>query len=389
MLKGLYIHIPYCLQRCSYCDFSTVLKDHPITPDIYVSLLKKEIQLKLPHFKTSSLTSIYFGGGTPSLLQAHQISDILSYIKSHIQLNKDCEITIEINPGTYKKRDYKALMKSGINRFSVGVQTFDDKKLKYVKRKHTSSDSQITLGLLQQLDVHFTCDILFGLPHQTLQHVFSDIQHILSYNPSHISAYCLTVDKSHFLNKLRPSESLEIKMYKLIWNILKDKGFKQYEISNYAKKGCESRHNLLYWTDKSYLGIGMSAHSYLQTAPWGIRFWNPPSLVKYKDFINNTNKLDSPYAHLPHKNIEHLKLHQKLTDFFHTRLRLMNGFSEDELLKFPSKYKKILTDRLNTLKSSYYLQHREGRWSLSERGKLTPNFVFQELTFLTEDLSKS
>lgn len=386
MLKGLYIHIPYCLQRCSYCDFSTVLSHHPITPDVYINLLKKEIQLKLPLFQNSSLSSIYFGGGTPSLFSPYQISEILMHIKSYIQLDKDCEITIEINPGTYKEKDYENLMKNDVNRFSVGVQTFDNQTLQYVKRKHTSYDSHTTLDILQKLNANFTCDLLFGLPHQTPNDISSDLQKILNYKPSHMSAYCLTVDESHFLNKLRPPEHIEIKMYKLIWDTLKSYDFEHYEISNYAKDGYQSQHNLLYWTDKTYLGIGMSAHSYLHASPWGIRFWNPRSLVEYKNFIEKVTQLDSPYDYLPGQNIEHLHLYQKLTDFFHTRLRLLSGFSQSELFQFPSEYKETLINKLKALRSSCHLQHAEGRWSLSEKGRLVPNFVFQELTFLADDL---
>jgi oxygen-independent coproporphyrinogen-3 oxidase len=284
---GIYIHIPYCLQICSYCDFAKYEVGKIPDQDHYTQLLLTEIRQKHHLVPKTSLTSIYFGGGTPSLLTEKQFELILSEINQHFSSAAEVtpEITIEINPGNIDEVKLVKLLELGVNRFSVGSQTFDDKLLKDIGRKHSSKETADTLKLLNKYNVNFTMDLLFALPKQTLENLKKDIEESLKFSPKHVSTYYLNVPDKHDLSKNRPTDDIQVKMFELIETTLENHSLHRYEISNYAKPGFESKHNLLYWTDRPYWGIGLSSHSFLEQekTDWGMRFWNPKSYEGYEN----------------------------------------------------------------------------------------------------------
>jgi len=270
---GIYVHIPFCLQHCHYCDFATVTRNDHNEKETYVNYLGKEIQFHSKFVSHRGLSSLYFGGGTPSLLSPKMFEKIFFYLeKAGFIITPQTEVTMEINPGTLSKEQIGDLVDLGFNRFSLGVQSFNDDFLKSCGRRHSSSETRSTLEHLKYKDVLINMDFLFLLPKQNLKNLQEDLKEFLEWNPQHISPYGLDVPSHHSLAKIQPSEPIQTRMYKFLWGELEDNGFQQYEISNFCRNNYKSVHNRLYWNDFSYWGIGLGAHSYFNNDSWGYRF---------------------------------------------------------------------------------------------------------------------
>lgn len=386
--QGIYVHIPYCLQKCHYCDFPTVLIKNGPDMDIYCQNLIDELSLKL--LPTAPLSSIYFGGGTPSLFGYKRIEKILTAIKDlGYPISPTTEITYEINPGTIDKAELDHLLSCGVNRFSLGVQTFDDSVLKKIGREHSGQDSKKTLELLAQSQVNFSADLILGLPQMTLDKFKADADLLSSFTPSHLSVYLLTVPELHFLNQAMPQDDDLEDLLTLSEPYLNELGFSRYEISNYVhKNGFKSRHNLLHWNDLSYWGVGLGAHSYFkEMSDWGTRFWNSRTYASYaeqlkKRLINKTLP--------PAPQIEPLQLHESMTDFCFTHLRqVQKGLPESRLnTKYSPFYAQLITQRLQKLQKQGYIIYDNSYWRLSDLGKQFADTAFRELCFLKEDLKQ-
>lgn len=406
---GLYVHIPYCLQICTYCDFVKFeARDLP-PADEYVSLLEEELAVRTMAFRdslwprTTPVNSIYFGGGTPSLFSPSQILTILNAIAKNgfDYADKKIEITLEINPGTITANSLEDFQALGVNRFSVGAQTFDEKLLQVTGRKHSAKDTVETLELLARRGVNYSFDILFGLPGQTVEDVRKDILRALEFQPSHISAYNLTVPSGHPLNKGRASDEQQAEMFQVIEEELRSAGIHCYEVSNFSKPGFESQHNLLYWTDGAYWGLGVGAHSYLPNwagphSPWGVRFWNPATIRAYREELQKVRGRQF-WNSLPKQRCETLKLHELLTDFSHTSLRRVAGLSRRAITeKFgPQTGDSLISEfqqRLAPLVEAGLVQKFgaeqdafAGGWRLTSKGRPLADRVFEALTFLESD----
>ncbi|HWU44612.1 MAG TPA: radical SAM family heme chaperone HemW [Bdellovibrio sp.] len=390
MAFGVYVHIPYCIQRCTYCDFATYEQSKILPPDQYVELLFEEIRQKHRYYKPQSLDTIYFGGGTPSLIPAHLIVAVIKELaRFGFTTRPDTEITIEINPATVSEEKLKIYLDHGINRFSVGAQTFDDRLLKMVHREHSAKQTLETLDLLRKYDLNFSFDILFALPSQTLDGLKNDVRIAMEQGARHISPYCLTVPDGHPLSKGRALEEEQVEMFDFIPDQLTSHDFQQYEISNFAKLGFESRHNMLYWIDEPYWSLGLSAHSYSKESTWGTRYWNINSIGGYQEQIlqHKGQEFESPAKHLPEGQIEVLEKHQALTDFCHTSMRLMKGLNDQSLQeKFGAAVFHQIASIMNKLMERKWVQRTDEGWSLSKEGLVLSNKVFQDLTFLKEDI---
>ena len=387
---GIYIHIPYCIQRCLYCDFATYEQTQIFPPQEYIQLLLEEMRQKSNYFKAQDVDTIYFGGGTPSLVPPELLKKVMEGLASFgFRPKPTAEITIEINPATISVEKMQAYKELGINRYSVGAQTFNDSLLKKLGREHTAQQTRETLSLLKAQTSNFNFDILFALPNQSLADLRSDLAEAVSKGAQHISPYCLTIPKGHILSAGRAPDEEQIEMFTEIRDHLTSKGFHRYEISNYALPGHESKHNLLYWTDQEYWSLGLSAHSY-STPNWGTRFWNLSSINDYKKQVLDHKGLvfESIAESLPSGQFEILEIHQSLTDFLHTSLRLAQGLSQEKLVQ---KFSKVIWDkvlpRLEKLEKRLMLSQVNGAWCLTEAGVVISNLVFEEMTFLREDLS--
>lgn len=382
---GVYIHIPYCLQRCSYCDFATYVHTEILPPEKYISLVKKEISLRkhifAEKFSGKSLSTIYFGGGTPSLIPAPLIIELIQELSKHgFTSRPETEITIEINPATVDPKKLDQYLSAGVNRFSVGAQTFHDRLLKSVNREHNAKQTYDTLNLLKSYNLNFSFDLLFALPMQTVAELKSDVLTAIELGSSHISPYCLTVPEGHPLSKNRPLEDEQIEMFEIIHNNLTSRNFQRYEISNYSLPGKESRHNLLYWTDRPYWGLGLSAHSYSKSTAWGERFWNASNINLYESEI--LSALQQP----PDSQREVLEKHQSLTDFCHTHLRITQGLSKATLEeKFGSKAAELVEKKTQPLLQRNLVELKDAHWRLTSAGILVSNQVFEVYTFSKND----
>lgn len=389
---GVYIHIPYCLQRCRYCDFATYEEGQILPKSEYAKLLNKEISFYAPLYQKQPLTSIYFGGGTPSLFEPDLIEGILMALQRAglVFDNKSTEITMEVNPATLTQEKLKDYLSLGVNRMSVGAQSFNNHLLKSVDRRHDAKDTVLTLELLAKFGVSYSLDILFALPKQELTHLKEDLKIVRELAPKHVSTYCLTVPNGHPMDKGRPPDETQIKMFDLIDEALFCMGLRRYEISNYAVPGFESRHNLLYWQDAAYLAFGLSAHGYTKVSSYGERFWNETNIKVYTEKWREFNIMDSPKSLLDGRHssqYEILAKHQALTDFCHTSLRLMEG------LDFKRLEQKFGHGVLNKVKQLAEFLQNEGLvestikgFRLTQKGVILSNQVFAKLTFLPEDL---
>jgi oxygen-independent coproporphyrinogen-3 oxidase len=390
MAFGVYVHIPYCLQRCTYCDFATYEQSKIMPPEQYVKILCEEIRQKQRYYTPRTLDTLYFGGGTPSLLPAPLIVAIIKELGRYgYTTGPNTEITIEINPATIDHDKLKMYIDHGINRFSVGAQTFDDRLLKMVHREHSAKQTLETLDLLRAHNLNFSFDILFALPSQTFEGLQRDVDIAMQQGAKHISPYCLTVPDGHPLSKGRPLEDVQVDMFDLIADKLTENGFEQYEISNFAIPGFESRHNMLYWTDDPYWSLGLSSHSYTKESAWGTRYWNINSIGEYQKQILQFEgqEFDSPSKHLPAEQFEELQMHQALTDYCHTSLRLMRGLSQTALQeKFPAHVAERVLTICKTHQQSGLIEQKGDHWTLSKNGIVLSNQVFQKFTFLEGEI---
>ena len=282
---GIYIHIPFCKSKCYYCDFvSFSCKEDKI--EQYINALKKEIELYKQELKEDIIIdTIYIGGGTPSFIDSKYIVSVINKLKDSFNILDEAEITIEVNPGTITKEKLINYKNTGINRLSIGLQTTDNNLLKKIGRIHTYDEFIATYNLAREIGFNnINVDLMLALPGQTLNGLTEDVNKIISLNPEHISVYSLMLEEDTKLysmvqnNELNlPDEDLERIMYWKVKKELENNGYEHYEISNFAKKGQESKHNLNCWNQNEYIGFGVNAHSYENN----IRFRNTNNLEEY------------------------------------------------------------------------------------------------------------
>jgi len=281
---GLYIHIPFCKRKCHYCDFISFSGKQELI-EKYIDSLKKEIDDYKINKEEYLIETIYFGGGTPSYIESKYIIEILQKLKQKFNISKSAEITIEANPGTVDEQKLKDYYNSGINRISFGLQSTKSELLKLVGRIHTYSSFLDTYNLARKVGFkNINVDLMIGLPVQTLEDVQKDLERIVALNPEHISVYSLIVEEGTVIEQkinnkelYLPSEELERKMYWKVKSTLEEKGYKHYEISNFAKKDFESKHNMSCWNQEEYIGFGLAAHSYIDNK----RYSNTEDLEEY------------------------------------------------------------------------------------------------------------
>ena len=266
---GLYIHIPFCMKKCNYCDFLSFSSTEE-EKERYVQALCKEILSFQGKKGECIITTMFFGGGTPSILKGEQMERIMGAINEAFLVDEEAEITIEMNPGTVTKEKLEIYKKIGINRLSIGLQTTDDERLKVLGRIHTYEQFLQNYQWARELGFqNISVDLMSALPKEDLTSYQKDLERILALKPEHISSYSLIIEEGtpfyeeeELLEQL-PKEEEDRAMYELTGKLLQEEGYQRYEISNYAKKGKESRHNSIYWTGKEYLGLGLGASSYL------------------------------------------------------------------------------------------------------------------------------
>ena len=279
-MNSIYIHIPFCSNICSYCAFTKFYYNEKIV-NTYLDSLKHEIELK---YKGELIKTIYIGGGTPSSLNINELKKLFNIIKI-FNLDKTYELTIEVNPDNIDKEKLLLFKENKVNRISLGVESTNNKFLKYLNRKYDFNKVKDVINLMKNIGFNnINVDLIYALPYESLKDLENDLNNILSLEINHISTYSLMIEPHTMLYINKEPEidqELDYSMYKLICNKLKDQGFNHYEISNFSKKGYESRHNLIYWNNEEYYGFGLSSSGYIDN----IRYTNTTSLKKYNNNI--------------------------------------------------------------------------------------------------------
>lgn len=287
MSSCIYIHIPFCIKKCLYCDFFSI-PYNAVSASNYIKALSNEFKLRKN--RTHTIKTVYIGGGTPTTLTPLEITMLLENLRKAFKVSPDAEITIEANPGTIAKGNIELLLSAGINRFSMGIQSFNDRELCLLERIHSATDGIRAIELLREAGVeNLSLDLLYGIPGQTFSDWDCNLSKAIRLSPEHISAYELTPEKDTPLHRAilqgklkKPDEDTIVEMYYHTIDALADAGYGHYEISNFAREGFESRHNINYWDRGEYLGLGAGAHSFIN----GRRIKNTDNIDSYINLLN-------------------------------------------------------------------------------------------------------
>ncbi|MGD9929670.1 MAG: radical SAM family heme chaperone HemW [Mangrovibacterium sp.] len=377
-MAGIYIHIPFCKTKCHYCDFYKST-DFGARGD-FLSALKKEIIQRTDELGQERISSIYFGGGTPSVLKISEIRDILNLISSRFQLADDCEITLEANPDDLTGTFLNELKETQVNRLSIGTQSFADSDLKSMNRRHNGQQAVNSVKAAQEAGFsNISIDLIYGLPNQTLEQWKQNVEKAISLEVQHISAYHLTYHEGTvFFDYLKSGkikelpDQLSFDQFKLLKDRLEEAGFEHYEISNFARDGLYSRHNKAYWERKSYLGFGPSAHSFDQKT----RRWNVSSLKKY---------LIGLELGLPYWEHEVLSAQDQYNDFMITSLRTIWGISENYLADhFGESFLLHFKREIQPFLGSGHVIFANGCYTLTTEGLFISDKIMEQLLFLEE-----
>ena len=367
---ALYIHFPFCRRRCSYCSFVSYQGRESDIPE-YVKALKKELILRATDQK---VCSIYFGGGTPSLLSPEQIHEIFSVIHSHFTVDEASEVTLEANPGTVDEPYLADIMKLGINRLSLGVQSLDDGELALLGRIHTASEAGDAVRLARNAGfTNLSLDLIYGLPGQTVKSWHRTLGEVIKLGPEHISLYPLTLeDDSPMRMAIERGEvppidpDITADQYELAQDTLEEQGYNHYEISNWAKEGYECRHNLVYWHNQPYLGAGVAAHSYID----GHRLANTTDLASYLNAFSCNLR---PAWELDEEIGPELQLSETVI----LGLRLSEGIGLDDIKhRFGIDLLRHYEQQVDETAALGLLEYSEQRIRLTRRGRLLGNEVF-------------
>jgi oxygen-independent coproporphyrinogen-3 oxidase len=380
MSFSLYLHIPYCQAKCPYCDFNS----HAATAwpeDDYTRALISEMKRRAQEkpFNGGSISTIFFGGGTPSLFQPSSIGKILDAAEKTFGIERDAEITLEANPGTVDIEKLRGLLAAGVNRMSFGAQSFNDATLKFLGRIHNAEQTREAAKMAHRAGFErLNLDVIFAVPGQTRADVMHDIAEAAALEPDHISAYNLTFEEGTVFftemrhGKIRQLESDDqAEMYAAVREELPRLGYPMYEISNYARAGRECRHNLTYWHNETYLGLGAGAHSFARDGAGGRRWWNERNPARYIALATESGTAET--------GSESVEPQTSMGEFVFLNLRLREGFAEEDFnARFSTSFDAVFGSRVGRLFEGGLLENRAGRIQLSERGLELADSVFAE-----------
>ena len=372
-MSGIYIHIPFCKQRCNYCDF---YKTTQISKkNIFISALIQELYHQKNYLKNSIVKTIYFGGGTPSVLTYNEIIKIIEAVYAYFSVDNNPEITLEANPDDLTKSYINNLRKTPVNRLSIGIQSFQDDLLKLMNRRHNSQQAIQSVKELQNAGFeNISTDLIYGLPRLTNKMWEEDLTTMFSLNIKHLSAYHITYEQGTRFYKFVETKKIipvdetdSLNQFKSLIAIAENSGFEHYEISNFAKKDFYSKHNTSYWMQKPYLGVGPSAHSYNLIS----RKWNVSDIDRYIYCINN----DENYF-----QTEQLTQTDKYNEYLMTRFRTMWGISMDDIKNFFGNERlNILQKQLQKLKKHNLVFYDNNTVKLTQKGIFISDLILSDL----------
>lgn len=380
---GIYLHIPFCVKKCNYCDFLSAPADWN-TQKRYVEALKKEISFYQDRLENYTISSIFFGGGTPSVLEEKWIKELLEIIFEVYSVEEDAEITIEANPETLTKEKLESYKKAGINRLSIGLQSTENEQLKRLGRIHTYEKFLEIYAFARNAGFdNINVDLMSALPFQTQSEWEETLRKVVSLvpKPEHISAYSLIIEEGTQFYEIEedlslPKEEADRQMYWRTKELLEREGYLRYEISNYALSGKESRHNQIYWNLKEYLGMGLGAASYFG----GSRFKNTEDLKEYLSFLEDSNLQHNKKEKIGlQRDIQILSKKERMEEFMFLGLRQTKGISEHKFLElFQVNVMELYGNKVESAIQMGMLWRKNGRIGLTERGIDVSNIVLAE-----------
>ena len=371
-MAGIYVHIPFCKQKCSYCDFHFSTTFHKYRTEMIESICK-EIIYRKDYLAHQTIETVYFGGGTPSLLTKNEFEKILNTIQNTFNISVDLEFTVEANPDDINEHNLKDWKDIGVNRLSIGLQSFREEDLRWMNRAHNSTEALNCVSMAQKAGFdNLSVDLIYGLPNLSTEDWKKNIQHVIDMKVPHVSAYCLTVEEKTSLhqmvknNKIKPAtEDEQSDQFNLLIETLAENGLEQYEISNFSKPGKHSVHNSNYWFGKHYLGIGPSAHSFNGAS----RSWNISNNQQYIKKITNNEKWDE---------IEVLSKANQFNELLMVGLRTKFGVNIKklkEILPFSIAFQ----NTLNTFIANERVVEEEENLRLTKEGRLKADYIASEL----------
>ena len=387
---SLYIHIPFCQTKCPYCDFNTYQGIEPLI-DPYMEALLLEIQLWGRTLGHPTVNTIFFGGGTPSYIPTRDVGKVLDTTGGAFSLAQDAETTVEANPGDLSGPALDKLLEIGVNRLSIGVQSLDDDLLSLLGRRHSAGEAVEAYKLATHAGFQrINIDLMYGLPHQTMAQWKSTLSRVLELTPPHLSMYCLTLEKGTPMERRvsegelpEPDPDLAADMYELARGILEKAGYHHYEISNWATPGNECLHNMAYWLNQPYLGVGAGAHSHLS----GHRFWTVNSPGQYVRGVHSWSSqysapeqgLDEPYLSSTGVagGVETIGPSLEMAETMFLGLRLLDGLKvKDFKSRFNRDPLEVYGPQIRELGELGLMEHSDGVLRLTKKGYLLSNQVF-------------
>ena len=370
---GIYVHIPFCESKCAYCNFYSIAGGDELMPELQASILG-HIKEYAPQLDGYVADTVYFGGGTPSFYGAGRLISIFNTLKKYGHVSLDAEVTVEINPGSVAKEDLLKLRRAGFNRLSIGVQSANDTMLKRLGRQHKFADAEATVRDARRAGfTNIGVDIIFGLPSQDKDDWAETVTKIAALKPEHISCYGLKIEEGTMLHILKdspflPDDDEQADMYLFAVEMLARFGYRQYEVSNFAKKGFESRHNMKYWLGEEYIGFGPSAHSYVGES----RYSFVDDIEKYIERVKSKERTLVDHS-------EEMSDFEKAGEYLTFRLRTTHGISEEEYYNIYRLKMDFVLELLREYEEHGWTVFKDGRWRFTPKGFLISNTLIGEL----------
>ncbi|MBM7072148.1 radical SAM family heme chaperone HemW [Shewanella sp. 202IG2-18] len=364
---SLYIHIPWCVEKCPYCDFNSHGQKGPLPEADYVEALLKDLQQDLKYVQNRKLYSIFIGGGTPSLFSGGAIKSLLNGVESLIPFESDIEITMEANPGTLEHDSFKAYQQAGVNRLSIGIQSFSKQKLNLLGRIHNDDEAEFAARNAREADYHsFNLDLMHGLPNQSFDEAMFDIEKAASLRPPHLSWYQLTIEQNtlfHSKPPQLPNDDALWKIYEQGQKKLAELGYEQYEISAYAQPGFQCRHNLNYWQFGDYLGIGCGAHGKITMTAENrllrtVKIKHPKGYLAAENFTSDTTEIEPD---------------ELAVEYLMNRFRLISPIPKIEFEERTGLSHTVLAEGMKKGISKALIVEDQDHWTLTPKGQMFVN----------------
>jgi len=372
-LASIYIHIPYCKQQCTYCNFHFRIKQND--KDEMLKSIKKEIKMRQSYLNGAEISSIYFGGGTPSILNKEEIKSLIHTMYNNFKIDSDAEITLECNPDNLNEQMLADLKDIGVNRLSIGIQSFDDADLQLMNRSHNAKEALSCIQLAKEAGFdNITIDLIYGLPKQSAEKWKKNLTQMLALDIKHFSAYALTVEPKtalkHLIDKKKITpldDEITVEHFNTLIAVATKNNFIHYEISNFGKEGFFSNHNTAYWKNQNYLGIGPSAHSFNGTS----RQWN---VASNKQYIEKVNEDDSYFE------VEQLSNTQQYNEYIFTALRTIWGVELDYINnQFGQEAQNYFKKQVINWENKGQIEKEDGIYTLTKQGKLYADAIASDL----------